>query len=161
MTKTSQKTRKPEISEEDAEKFLAEVTAKDPGLAEEARRAETRQNGQRQFFIDDFPLHIVHALVDKDALHAFPLVLAAHRVMCMRRRGTIRLTRRIWEGAGYPSAKDQRRRVVLEHLRKIPNVMALIDKRAKSGRYLLRRGLLWNKAPKLRIFNETYTEEDD
>jgi hypothetical protein len=160
MAKAGRKPRNSEISDEDAEKILAEMAAKDPGLAEENHRAEKAQNGRRRFFVDDFPLHIIHALINEDALHAWPLVMAAHRVMCMRHRGTIRLSKQIWEGAGYPEHGDQRRRIVLDHLRKIPGVMTLIDKRAKSGRYLLRRGPLWGKAPKLRIFNETYPEED-
>jgi hypothetical protein len=161
MAKPSREHRSQEVSEEDAQKMLAGMVARDPGLAEEVRRVEKAKKGQRRFFIDDFPLHVIHACVEKDALHALPLVLAAHRVMCMRHRGTIRLNKQVWEGAGYPDHKDQRRRVVLEHLRKVPGIMSLVEKRAQSGRYLLLRGPLWNKTPKLRILNETYWEEED
>jgi hypothetical protein len=144
------------------------MRAKDPAFAEEVRRLE-EERVCRQFFVDRIPLQIIHAVVARNAWHALPLVLAAHRVMCMHacRRirpipgcSVVRLTMQIWQIAGLPERTDERRQTVLDHVRKIPDVMILQEKRSRSGHYLLKRGPLWRNRPEFRILNETYWEED-
>src|SRR6516164_8495501 len=109
------------------EEILAGMVAKDPELAELSRRMGAGE--YRQFFVDDFPLHIIQAVVYANALFALPLVMAAHRLMRMRNRNIVRLSLQIWQSAGYSFATDRQRRTAIEHVRKIPEVLILQEKR--------------------------------
>jgi hypothetical protein len=152
------------------EEILAEMEAKDSELAKEARRLAQeeadgrfgRKAAKRRFFLDDFPLHITHAVVGAKAFVALPLVEAAHRNMRMRTIvgmapvNEALLTQGVWEAAKFPSVDDWSRRTALLQLQRIPEVMAIEERRSPIARYLLRRGPLWKEKPLLRIRGETY-----
>jgi hypothetical protein len=114
-------------------------------------RGRSKSNDQSIPFYPTTPLHIVHAIIAKKAEYALPLVLAAHRRMYIREAKATALTKPIWQAAGLYEASEQRKRTTLQHLRKIPEVLTLIEKPSFIARYWVAYGPLWKRKPKIQI----------
>jgi hypothetical protein len=70
-----------------------------------------------------------------------------HRRLTMSRAkpGFIRLDARLWAAAGNPTQRG--RRTILTHLRKMPGLVLIKQKRTPFNRYLLAKGPLWGNPP--------------
>jgi hypothetical protein len=75
--------------------------------------------------------------------------------MFMRGLRKTALTKSVWQAAGYALASDQKKRTAIQHLRKIPQVFSLIEKRSPTARYWIVYGPLWKQSP------HVFIEEED
>src|SRR6516164_5653385 len=138
--------------DETDDEWLARFTTTPPDVA-----ATLMKEKKRAPYYPDMPLHIVHAIVAKGAESALPLVLAAHRRMFMRKFRSTALTKSIWQAAGLPNDDNVdvwRRRTALVNLRKIPDVLVLVEKRSPIARYWVSYGPLWKRTPQVYIEDE-------
>jgi hypothetical protein len=96
-------------------------------------------------YVPGFPLRVLKAVVEADAILALPLVLAIHRQLCMTKRASTPLNSTVWSHAGSPSAR--KREVILRRLRLVPDVIALEEQRTINFRFRASKGLLWRSLP--------------
>ena len=108
----------------------------------ELRRLEKSATPTKAAYIPGFPQSIIQAIVDADAVAAFPLVLAIHRQLVVTKRKETPLNEAIWRCAGSPSAK--RRGAILKKLRSVPNVIKLRMLRTATTYYSVSRGDAWH-----------------
>jgi hypothetical protein len=117
-------------------------TANDTMSDAELRRLESivpRENNHH--FIPKFPLAILQAVVDADAVIALPLMLAIHRQLVMTKKDDTPLNEAIWRSAGSPSHK--RRAAILRKIKSLPGVIQITSARTVTYHYRVSRGGLW------------------
>lgn len=112
----------------------------DRELQRSERRVQLAVNTKPQF-IPAFPLRILQALAEADAVVALPLVLAIHRQLVMSRREETPLNEELWNAAGSPTAK--KRAVILRKLKSLPEVIQITAARTRTTHYRVRKGDLW------------------
>ena len=107
----------------------------------ELRRLEKSATPTKAAYIPGFPQSIIQAIVDADAVAAFPLVLAIHRQLAMAKRKETPLNEAIWKCSGSPSPK--RREAILRKLKAIPHVVRITVARTATTRYKVAKGEMW------------------
>jgi hypothetical protein len=97
-------------------------------------------------------------IVETDAGKALPLILALHRQWRMSRRGSARLSGSLWYMAGRPTPRE--RRTILAHLRRVPGLVVVKERRSLAARYDLVKGPLWDNPPPDPALHEGFGELD-
>jgi hypothetical protein len=92
------------------------------------------------------PIWVNREVVRAQAYRALPLIIAAYRLMRLKRTTTITLTQAVWADVGPLTARA--RHAVLENLKKVPGIMRLEAKRRAIWPYRLTLGELWLNPPK-------------
>jgi hypothetical protein len=87
------------------------------------------------------PLWVVSEIAKARAYHAAPLVLVILQRMRMRRMTVVPITSAIWERVASP--REYERRTILDHLRLIPGVLKLEERRRGYTRYQALLGDKW------------------
>jgi len=108
----------------------------------ELRRLEKSATPTKAAYIPGFPQSIIQAIVDADAVAAFPLVLAIHRQLVVTKRKETPLNEAIWRCAGAPSAKH--RESILRKLKAIPHVFPITPARTTTTHYRVAKGEMWS-----------------
>ncbi len=107
-------------------------------IVEQPVRLSVRANPS---FVPPFPLKILQALVEADAVSTMPLVLAIHRQLTMAHRKETPLNAAIWNAAGSQSAK--KREAILRKLKSLPHIIEIHPRRTSTAHYKVRKGCLW------------------
>ena len=110
----------------------------DPSGKQQQRIRTTKPDA----YIPGFPLKVLLATVDADAVKALPLVLAIHRQLTMTRRQLTPLNGAIWKAAGNPSHKE--RETILAKIKMMPDVIRIECHRTATAHYRVGRGGLWS-----------------
>lgn len=93
-------------------------------------------------YCPSFKWHIIPVLGATGASFALPLVLAIHRRMITSNSDSIPLTSSVWSWLFDPP-EDTRTRM-LRHLRGLPGIFRLIEKRTPYSRLAVERGVVWS-----------------
>jgi hypothetical protein len=87
-------------------------------------------------------------LYEHGAFIALPLLLAIHRHLDMaEKKGekAAALTAEVWKDTGIPPEEKSTRQTILEHLRRMPELVVLREKRTFAYRYCVTKGRVWRR----------------
>jgi hypothetical protein len=119
-----------------------------PGDLAATERADREFEAKRRRpYVPKWPLWATRFLVGVGATLALPLVQAMHRRLTMSRakQTLVRLDASLWGAAGNPTQRG--RRTILAHLRKLPGLVLIKQKRTPFNHYMLAKGPLWDNPP--------------
>lgn len=92
-------------------------------------------------YVPNFPLSILHIIVEANAVIALPLVMAIYRQLRMKRCPSTPLTAAIWRASGSPSTK--KREVILRKLKALPEIFHIEIQRTPNSYYRISFGEIW------------------
>jgi hypothetical protein len=94
----------------------------------------------------------MHAyLYERGALIALSLMYALQRHLDMAEsegEKFVALAAEVWRDAGIPASAKGTRQTILEHLRQMPELVTLREKRTLEYRYLVAKGRAWRRMEK-------------
>jgi hypothetical protein len=121
------------------------------------RKAHRKPSRKLDYF-PRLPCSVVEIVCERQAEIALPLILSlARRFAIANREAEVPLSAVVWERAGDPS--ERKRRTILTHLRQMPEIFGLIDRRTSRTRYRVVRGPIWETPEAFATAKET--DDDD
>ena len=82
-------------------------------------------------------------ILQKRAVEAFPLLLALQQQFDASRKARVPITDDVWKTAGDPS--KNKRETIVEHLRRLPELVTLHEDRCARFHYRAEKGPLWSQ----------------
>jgi hypothetical protein len=147
---------RPSNSSDSSDPFHPDNLRYDPPQVVQISVSDRRKD--KRLYIPSFPLWALVMIVEADAGKALPLILALHRQWRMSRKGSVRLSGSLWYTAGRPTPRE--RRTILAHLRRVPGLVVVKERRSLSARYDLVKGPLWDNPPPDPALYEGFGELD-
>jgi hypothetical protein len=133
------------IAPDDEEVDLSSAIAPDTyqlAVSSADRNQFTRgRNGVNGFAI--IPIWALREITCARAHHATALTIILLQRMRVRKTNTIPITAAIWTEIGSPGKRE--RQTILQHLRRVPGVVKLEERRQGYTRYQATLGDMWNQ----------------